>query len=797
MPKRAIVIVLVINCINVRVCIKILLILATYSSIGQAQVPNAQLDSLKHNLIAAKSDTLRVNLHLALGDYYSKTQSDTALSHYILALEHLDRVPPKKREGRYSVLKANALRSMGTLFRSQGRYGEAIEAFERAIVEDKSTGNSVGLSLTYNRLGNVYANQGEYDRAIEYYLLALRIHEGLDDLIKVSDCYSNIGVMYQNKKLYPEALDHFTRSLEIFESSFTATDSAQIISYKTGLSFRYNNIGVVYWYMDDYDRAIEYYYKSLALKEEVGDKGAAAQTLNNIAIVYCNRGNFALGIEYFQKSLDVKQELGDRRGMAMVNGNISNLYVMLADSAATHKERIVHLRNAIKFGEISHQLAVEIGSKSAENEAATYLQSAYRMLGDLSKALYYADIVIATQSDIFSSARAEALAQLTTRYETEKKQLQIERMGKEKELDEQIINRQRTVIYAGVYGLLLAGLFLVVLFRLYRQKHRANVMLALKNEEINQQKEEILAQRDEIETQRDREQHQKRQIEELYRIALERKNSLELQQEQIQDSIEYSRFIQRALLPDLSDLSKKTGCIDSHFLLYRPKDMVSGDFYWYTIVGSWLVITVADCTGHGVPGALMSMMGITFLNQTVRRHEEVNPAQILNELRAGVIDAFRQTGQRGSQSDGLEMSLAAIHIESKQCLWAGANSPLWIIRQNPTNHSNSDGLEILKPDPMPVSSHLRMASFTLKQTQLYAGDSIYMFTDGFGDQFGGEGRKKFNMNNGFQKLVVQISSLPLAQQSLALEKAFDEWVHSKGLAVEQTDDVTVLGLRIA
>ena len=212
-----------------------------------------------------------------------------------------------------------------------------------------------------------------------------------------------------------------------------------------------------------------------------------------------------------------------------------------------------------------------------------------------------------------------------------------------------------------------------------------------------------------------------------------------------------------------------------------------------------LIVTVADCTGHGVPGAFMSMLGISFLNEIVRKQEVTQANHVLNELRKEVINALQQKGVSGEQKDGMDISLFVVNTETNECQWAGANNPLYIVRggQNPQGLTkpeplqNLEGLEEIKGDKMPIAIYRRMDKFTNNKVQLHKGDQVYLFSDGFIDQFGGQKGKKFLCKQ-FKQLLLNNANKPMTEQSAIIEKTLNEWIGNN----EQVDDITILGLKL-
>jgi serine phosphatase RsbU (regulator of sigma subunit) len=262
---------------------------------------------------------------------------------------------------------------------------------------------------------------------------------------------------------------------------------------------------------------------------------------------------------------------------------------------------------------------------------------------------------------------------------------------------------------------------------------------------------------------------------------LQQHSKIEKQKKEITDSINYAKRIQQAVLPSGQLAGNILG---EHFVLFKPKAIVSGDFYWATRINDILLITVADCTGHGVPGAFMSMLGVSFLNEIVRKKEVTKASEVLDKLRESVIQALQQKGVYGEQKDGMDIAFCVLDTKTKIMQYAGANSPLYII-------NTKKELKVVQPDKQPVAYYDNMNNFTNNELQLHTGDCVYLISDGFEDQFGGPNNKKFLIKS-LKELLISISDKPMSEQNAILNPIFEEW---KG-QLDQTDDVTILGLRI-
>ncbi|HEV7232224.1 MAG TPA: two-component regulator propeller domain-containing protein [Bacteroidia bacterium] len=277
---------------------------------------------------------------------------------------------------------------------------------------------------------------------------------------------------------------------------------------------------------------------------------------------------------------------------------------------------------------------------------------------------------------------------------------------------------------------------------------------------------------------------EKEKVEVINKEITAQKSIIETKNRDITDSIRYAKNIQEAILPQLDAIAQE---FPQSFVLYMPKDIVSGDFYWFAKRKNKRFIATADCTGHGVPGAFMSIIGNTLLNEIVTEKEIMEPGEILNELHAGIKNALRQSNADGERRDGMDIALCSLEGDSNILEYAGANRPLWIFREG-----RGDRMEVVKPNKSPIGGLETedKRRFTNNRIELRKGDLIYLSTDGYADQFGGHAGKKMMVKN-FQKLLTEILHLPLPEQKEVLRKHFIEWKGDQ----DQVDDVLVIGFR--
>jgi serine phosphatase RsbU (regulator of sigma subunit) len=319
------------------------------------------------------------------------------------------------------------------------------------------------------------------------------------------------------------------------------------------------------------------------------------------------------------------------------------------------------------------------------------------------------------------------------------------------------IEKQRLILFLVLFALILVSLLGYYIYTGYKTKKEANIRLEEKNRTITLQKKEIEGQRD---------------------IAAAQRDQIAYQKKHITDSILYAKRIQTALIPSLELFSDKL----EHFVLYKPLSLVSGDFYWVSSQGKMHIIISADCTGHGVPGAFMSMLGITMLNEIVNGKHILMPDQIIETLRLGIIKSLNQIAEEDSIKDGMDIAVCAVDFENSVLWYSGANSPLYVVRGRELIH--------YRPDKMPVAIHYKMDPFTLHRIELRKNDTFYIFSDGYCDQFGGPKQKKF-MSMQLKETLVALSGKSMLQQGERLNEIFEEWRGDN----PQVDDVTLIGVR--
>ncbi len=487
-----------------------------------------------------------------------------------------------------------------------------------------------------------------------------------------------------------------------------------------------------------------------------------------------------MGVEGEMPKYGVNEDMINKAGMK-VNSNMltqaiktkedwENLFGKASEQIIMQRDTIhqqIEMINVQK-AEILHQKAL---LDSLDNEIGTKEKT----LGEKQKVLEKQFIQISSQQGEISIQKQTISAQLKevqvqmdtltkqrAKIEIQKaaindKQQRISEQDSKIKVQLEAIEKQKLVLYFVILALLLVSFLGYYIYRGYTIKKEANLKLEEKNRTISLQKDEIEKQRDLAAAQRDQIGYQKRHIE---------------------DSIMYAKRIQTALMPSLELFSDKL----EHFVLYKPLAIVSGDFYWVSSQSNPQVIISADCTGHGVPGAFMSMLGVTLLNEIVNSKHILMPDQIIENLRQGIIKSLKQVADEDSIKDGMDIAVCVVDFDKNILWYAGANNPLYLVRGGELTH--------YRADKMPVAIHYRMEPFTLHTIEIQKGDAFYIFSDGYADQFGGPKQKKF-MSMQLRETLVQMDGLSMLKQGERMNEIFEEW---RG-GGPQIDDVTLIGVR--
>ena len=625
---------------------------------------------------------------------------------------------------------AVSLSNIGIIYHDQGDYAKAIDYYTRSLQIAEELGNKSGIASSLNSIGGIYKDQGDYAKAIDYYTRSLKISEELGDKKGIAMSLHNIGSIYKDQGDNTKAIYNYTKSLKIYEE----------IGDKYGIATTLNNIGNIYLSQGDYAKAIDYYTRSLKTQEELGYKKGIANSLHNIGSIYKDQGDNTKAIDYYTKSLKIHEEIGDKKGIATTLSNIGSIYYEQGDYG-----------KALEKSTKALSIAKELGNVENIRNASENLWKTNKKLGKHSQALEMHELYIQMRDSMLSIENKEAIIQQEFKYKYEKEQALADAKHQEQmALSAEREKRQKLIAYSAG-----GGLVMVLLFAFF----------ILNRLQVTRRQKKVI-------------EEQKQKVEEQKQVVEEQKQKVEEQKKDITDSIRYAENIQKALLPAEEDLS----LLPEGFVLFQPKDIVSGDFYWLQHHNNKVYFAACDCTGHGVPGAFMSMIGSSLLDEAVVEKGITQPNEIFFEVRKGFIGALKQTEEAGTQKDGMDAVLCSWN-KNGTLEYSLAYNPLLLIREG----------EILetKADKQPVGFHTgEQKPFTHHELKLDKGDTVYIFSDGYPDQFGGKKDKKFMMKN-FKKLLLSIQDKTMNEQKTILETTMAEW---KG-ETEQVDDILVMGVR--
>ncbi len=641
----------------------------------------------------------------------------------------------------------------GSILRLHGNYIEALKLFTEVLSYYKAQGNIKGQASVENQLGAVYRLQGKYPKALEYYFNSLKLYQTIGGKKGESSTLNNIGIVYEYQNNFDKALDYYNQSLKI----------EQQLNNEEGIGLSYLNIGGVYLKKNDFNQALDFYLKALVIAKKGNDLDAIGVIYNEVGIIQLKKHNYQDAKYYLDQALSTFQKIGSKFRLAECEVYFGHYYTDLKDYA-----------DAIKHFEIAAKIARETGSMEIYTQTQHQLSNLYEKVDNPGKALAYYKIFITSRDSLFSKENTEKSIQSEMLYKFEKEQeaIRIEQAKKDA-IAEEKAQRQTTTRNFLIAILALSIILIGIIYIAYRNKRNDNLTLKRQREEILEKNEELIQQQEEILTQRD-------QIEEKNTILEKSKQIIAEKNERIISSIEYAQTIQQAILPDEEILNCKQL---EHFVLYLPKDIVSGDFYWFNKIDNIVFAAVVDCTGHGVPGSFMSLIGNTLLNQIINEWQTTDPALVLEYLNQKVRKALRQDEQHSKSHVSMDVCLVKIDLSRQMVTFAGARRPLYIIQNGK--------FEKLPGDIRSVGGVQRETKkdFTNHEFAFTESTYLYLTTDGYIDQMNPEGRKL-----GFNKL----SSLLLENHTKPMEvqkQILIESLEDQSQGGEQIDDICILGLK--
>lgn len=777
------------------------------------------------------ADTARVNSQLAT------VRSLVDVREFSAAKKIAQRVLANTSASEFNEVRAWCEYYMGIIYFELTPIDSAFYWLTRAKADFSLTNNQKALIKTYNRLGIFYRKTDLNDSSLHYYNLALNMATAIADSTGLAEAHYGLGMVNAQVGNYAKALEHYSNSLAIREK----------LNDKAGIASIYNSMGILFWEQGAYSTATDFFFKALPLRVETKDRQGEAFLLNNIGLIFRDVAQYEKSLDYLRRSWKIKIEINDKSGISNSLMNIGSVHLLLGqiDSALLYFEEALALKqilldrggvaNIYRFlGEAymkikmydkallyltkaidgytkleeprgvveskydyalllfqmgnspkAFALVDEVLAQAKKHGMMDMVAQSYNALyqfnlakNNCQGALQYYQKYIAVKDSIAGTEKMKQIlaSQFRVEYENIVRQ-HFERFNEQLSIvDSQKQNRTRLLILVAVAFVLLLGLFLGLLYTKRKQAlvevNSQRVAVDLKQRELQEQRDEIERQKNLVVYQRDK----------IINILTD-----------LGESIEYARKIQQAVFPTDTLLSQY---FRDFFVLYLPKETVGGDFYWVGNCSGRIGFAVADCTGHGVPGGFMSMLGISMLNDLVANTPTSSPGLLLGKLRDNVISALRQGGHEDDSHDGMDIALCTFDRNTHTLKYSGANMPIIISTSSDIPKDErivqiGEGLIEFRPDRMPVAYYERMERFNELSIRLDPDDTVYLFSDGFTDQFGGKPSKKFGYHS-FRSLILSIKHLPLYDQKMTLYRTLEKW---KGEEEAQTDDILIMAVK--
>jgi tetratricopeptide (TPR) repeat protein len=660
--------------------------------------------------------------------------------------------------------KVDALNDLGNSCYYLDEYSRGTTTLLESIAMAEKISYDLGKAEASVILGNILILEGKFSDALEHFSEGLKIYESLKINNGIAQCNNGLGTINLNQEHYEKALEYFEKALK-YGDEVTKSDS-------------YVNMSQIYLKMEAYDDAKKNAEIAFELGKKNDDLYVEASALDVIGKVVSQKGDFKKSTEYFEQALEIKKSLEDNQGIAATMIFLGQNYKNLGN-----------IDTAMILIQEAHTIATEIGANEEVRISLGELAKLYAVIGDFQAAFSHQTRFIEINEAISNDQASKKIAEMEAELQEKIQKDKIALMEKDKEYEKKMF---RIFIGVGIFIILMIIIAAGFIYNRYQMKKKAHAVLEQKNQIIEEQKY----------------------------VLEEQKHVLEEKNTEILDSITYAKRIQTAILPSDKFFNET---LPNSFVLYKPKDIIAGDFYWLEETtplapsiggglgevsgGMGLVLfAAADCTGHGVPGAMVSVICNNALNRSVREFGLTIPSKILDKTRDVVIEQFEKS--ESEVKDGMDISLCAINFQQHKLSWSGANNPIWIVRQKTTSlliasKNNTESITIepnvidenyhlfeIKADKQPIGKYADPKPFSNWEIDLTKGDSVYIFTDGYADQFGGDKGKKFMAAN-MKKLILSIQNESVEMQKKLLDEAFENYRSDH----EQIDDVCIIGVR--
>lgn len=742
----------------------LIILLSVFQQLSYSQ--NKKIDSLKVLLNNAKQDTTRLRLYLALGDECDIKDNLLYAEPALTLVDKLITQTTNEKERKkllrqkaynflffsayyqskhdttrwvefnqkplliYQQLKDTALicriyMQFGDFYRALGNLPKALDYFQKVLSTCEGSRYKKETARCLGEIGDMYSDQGDTTHALEIYERGLAIAHELNDENFLAGSFNKTGGLYNAIGNYSKALEYYNKGKVLYEK----------LKNRQGLREIYKNTGDTYKAKGDYGNALLSYGTALKMDEEIKDSSRIFQLLNRMGNTYRDMKDYNKALEYISQALKIAEKLNNESMKGWCYSSLARIYGTLKDCKKT---------------KYYSDLALEIIKKDIQvmniRDAEKFASRVDSFCGNFKEAYYhyYEYIILRDKLNSEEIRKTATKERLQKEYESKKAADKAEQ-DKKDALANAEKKKQQIIVWAVIAGLLLVLVFTGFVFRSLRVTRKQKHIIELKSKETEHQKE-----------------------------IIEEKNR------DITDSINYAKRIQQAKLPKKEDiLSALPNC----FVLFKPKDIVSGDFYFFSRNNESIFIAAADCTGHGVPGAFMSMIGSERLEDAVS--QSVDTSEILKQLNKGIKASLRQSDSAESTRDGMDIALCSVDTKNFTVKYAGANRPIWVIRAGQTEVEEIKATKKAIGGLTEDDQHFDTHELKLKQ-----GDTFYISTDGYADTFS-QNDKKLTTKK-FKQILLEIQEKAMQDQEKHLDNFIEDWKRG----IEQVDDILVVGVRL-
>jgi len=661
----------------------------------------------------------------------------------------------------------------------------ALEYVAQALQMATNEKDSIEMAHLYNYLGDSYFDKKSFSIALDNYFKSYKIYQRNDDSINIAYSYVDIGAIYFEQNLSSIALNYFDKAKLIFEQK----------KDKRGLSFVLDKIGFVSLRQGADNEALKYFIDSHFYRKSLKDTLLTAISNKSIAEVYLQKEEFEKAISFLQVASESFKAIKNPLNIAETDYKIGDIYIYNNDYSKAVEYYNISLSNYMifdkqyeicmiynKLSNAYFELKDFSAMKKYANEALqiantfefidlkarsySLLSKYYEQLSDIQNAFRFEKMRSNAVDSINELKAISQSAEMQVSFELQMQESKIEVLTKDQELNIATIRSQQIIVSVVAFFTIILLILALNLYKSNLARKKANIILVQQKRDIEDKNHELERQKEAIEESNER---------------IQRINN------NITGSINYASRIQQAMLPKPGIYRKY---FKDAFVLFKPREVVSGDFYWFSKDENLqrVFIAAVDCTGHGVPGAFMSLIGNTYLNQIVNAHHITDADLILNKLHENIRTSLHQA--RNQSRDGMDIALCIIDYKNKIIEFAGARNPLVYIQNNE--------LFQLKGDNMDIGGLQREKErrFTKQTLPLQEGMQLYLFSDGFQDQFGGKDRQKF-MRKNFKDLLLKIHQSNMMIQMQVIEETFNDWIEQpNGTKIDQIDDILIIGIKI-